>query len=191
VLSVFVGNIVDAAFAVGHQVQWGSDFRAGSIAHRPVAGSVEPCSCGRAGCLQATVSGLRLMQRAIAAGVIGRPRIHDLADAALAGDATAHALFRERAETVGRTLAPIVDLLSPDLVVVTDPALARLPDCLDRLRDQVAAHSYTITDPSRTVVTSTFSGDVLVAAAAAAFLDVLYGDPLGVVPLSRPIGVVL
>ena len=56
VLHLFVGNMVDAAFATNDEVHHGPRSQAGAIAHLPLPGGTEPCDCGRTGCLQAAVS---------------------------------------------------------------------------------------------------------------------------------------
>ncbi|NEC39586.1 ROK family protein, partial [Streptomyces rubrogriseus] len=69
VLHLFVGNVVDAAFATHDEVHHGPRSQAGSIAHLPVPGGSEPCACGRTGCLQAELSERTLCRRARAAGI--------------------------------------------------------------------------------------------------------------------------
>ena len=64
VLHLFVGNVVEAAFATRGAAHYGSRAQAGVIAHLPVEGSSEPCSCGRIGCLEASVSEETLTRRA-------------------------------------------------------------------------------------------------------------------------------
>src|SRR5882757_2318273 len=68
VLHLFVGNVVDAAFATNDQVHYGPRSQAGAIAHLPVAGGTQRCRCGRTGCLQAEASELTLCRRACEAG---------------------------------------------------------------------------------------------------------------------------
>ncbi|MFI5911905.1 ROK family protein [Dactylosporangium sp. NPDC051541] len=185
VLAVFIGNVVDAAFALGEQVHHGPRFQAGSIAHMPVAGSTEPCACGRTGCLEATVSERRLVERAHRAGLIAEPSIFELVDVAAAGDPAARALFHRRAEVVGRAIAPIADMLNPDLILLVEPGLARLPDALAALRAEVARHSATVTDPGRTVLMSSFMHAPLAMAGGAVMLDALYTDPFTVPALEK------
>ncbi|EWS95442.1 transcriptional regulator [Streptomyces filamentosus NRRL 11379] len=57
---LFVGAVVDAAFASSGSLHLGPRSGAGSVAHLPLgsggSGGAEPCSCGRTGCLQTEVS---------------------------------------------------------------------------------------------------------------------------------------
>jgi len=180
-LALLVGNVVEAAFAMGEQVHYGSRSRAGAIAHLPVLGSEELCQCGKVGCLEATVSERRLVRRALGAGVPNLRWIDDAVAAALAGNTVTRELFRERAEVIGRTVAPIIDLLSPELVLIIDPGIAYLPECLAAMQEQVAANSVTVYDSARSVILSSFMDTVPATAGSAVMLDALYTSPLAVV----------
>jgi predicted NBD/HSP70 family sugar kinase len=180
VLMLFVGNVVDAAFASGDQLHYGFRSQAGGIAHLPVPGSREPCSCGRFGCLQATVSERRIVRQAFAEGVIDRPSIWDLIDAAEAGDRRALELFRRRGALVGRAAALLMDVFNPEVVIVVEPGVARFDGCLSELRSEVRAHSESGRDLEETVVATSFPYTTLAVAAGAVLLDALYRDPLTV-----------
>ncbi len=65
VVQLFVGNVVDAAFATGGVVHHGPRAAAGAVAHVLVENSVEECTCGRTGCVQATLSDRVLVGRAM------------------------------------------------------------------------------------------------------------------------------
>lgn len=69
-LHLFVGNVVDAAFATHDEVHHGPRSQSGAIAHLPLAGGTERCDCGRTGCLQAELSERTLCRRAREAGVV-------------------------------------------------------------------------------------------------------------------------
>jgi predicted NBD/HSP70 family sugar kinase len=179
VLQVFVGNVVDAAFAIRGEAHHGARAQAGAIAHLPVEGSREPCRCGRTGCLEATVSELTLARRAHRRGVLAEPSFPLLFAAAMAGDAAAVALFDERAQRLGRAVALLMDAFGPELAVVTDPALPFLPSALTALRAAAAESVRTVVDIDSTLLSTSFPGAVLETAAGAVLLDALYRDPIG------------
>jgi predicted NBD/HSP70 family sugar kinase len=185
VLSIFVGNVVDAAFAIGDLIHHGAQSRAGAIAHRPVAGSTAVCRCGRTGCFQATVSEQRLVDRAYDDGLIDEPSILKLIDVAVRGNAGARELFVERAELVGRELGPMIDMFGPALVLVLEPGFAYLPDCREALRRHIALSSFTVPDTAHTVVSSHVQETLLASAGGAVILDALYSDPLSMLTVSR------
>lgn len=178
VLTLFVGNVVEAAFAVGDDMIRGPRSRAGIVAHLPVPDSDVPCGCGRVGCLQAVVSDRRIIQVALATGSIQSPRIDEVVAAAMRGDDRARILLRERAARVGRAAATISDLLDPALIVVMENGVLHFPDCLEALRAEFGRHAGSERDPAEMVVATSFPVDRLAIAAGAVMLDAVYRDPL-------------
>ncbi|MGW1025260.1 ROK family protein [Streptomyces sp. NPDC002577] len=179
---LFVGAVVDAAFATAGAIHLGPRSGAGSVAHLPLgwAGSrgAEPCSCGRSGCLQSEVSEHAMVRQAAEQG-LSAGSFAELLEQALAGEARAVALFRRRARLVGRAAALLLDMFDPEVLVVVEPGAGRLPQCLADLRAEVAERSWVCDDPERAVVPSSFTGSVLATAGGAVALGALYGDPLG------------
>lgn len=174
---LFVGNVVDAAIITGGGAHRGARSAAGGVAHLALGDPAIECPCGRAGCLEATVSDRAWAWRAYRAGVIPRPSITDLGDAAAARNGAATALLVERARIVARAAAMLFDIVNPDVVVVTELGVTRLPECADALRAEVAATSRACPSPSA-VLPSSFGLDVLGVAAGAVQLDAIYADPL-------------
>ncbi|MCR3750288.1 ROK family transcriptional regulator [Lentzea californiensis] len=176
-LHLFVGNVVGAAIVTGGAAHLGPRAAAGDVAHLALGDPAVTCACGKRGCLEATVSDRAWATRAFRAGVISRPLIFDLVDAALAGSAEAKANLAERARLVGRAAAVLFDFLDPEVLVVTELGTNRLPSCAAALRDEVAAMSRASGD---VVLASSFGEDVLAVAAGAVQLDALYADPLSI-----------
>ncbi|MGW3691607.1 ROK family protein [Streptomyces sp. NPDC005125] len=179
---LFIGAVVDAAFATEGAMHRGPRSGAGSIAHLPLgaggSGGAEPCSCGRSGCLQSEVSERAMVRRAAEQGLLV-PSFRELLVQALGGEARAVALFRRRARLVGRAAALLLDMFDPEVLVVVEPGAGRIPECLADLREQVAERSWVCDDPERAVVPSSFTGSVLATAGGAVALGALYMDPLG------------
>ena len=130
VLHLFVGNMVDAAFATHDEVHHGPRSQAGTIAHLPVPGGTEPCACGRNGCLQAELSERTLCRRAREAGVVEGVNPMHVVAAAAAGDPEAIRLLVERAAAIGRAARLLLDVLNPETVVVTEVGIIHREDCL-------------------------------------------------------------
>jgi len=172
VLHLFVGNVVDSAFATHDEVHHGPRSQAGVIAHLPVPGGVEPCDCGRSGCLQVELSERTLCRKARAAGVIAGVNPMHLVRAAADGDPVAVRLLVERSRMTGRAAGLLLDVLNPDVVVVTEVGAIHREDCLAALREEVGAGR------SGSVIPTSFPDAVLAVAGGAVALDVLYRDPL-------------
>ncbi|MFI1437898.1 ROK family protein [Streptomyces fructofermentans] len=173
-LHLFVGNVVDAAFATHDEVHHGPRSQSGAIAHLPLAGGTEPCACGRTGCLQAELSELTLCRRAREAGVLRTSNPMHVVAAAAAGDRVAAGLLLHRARMVGRAAGLLLDVLNPDTVVVTEVGAVHRAECLAALREEVGA------DRAAAVVPTSFPDSVLAVAGGSVALDVLYRDPLSV-----------
>ncbi|MER6070066.1 ROK family transcriptional regulator [Streptomyces sp. NPDC001817] len=169
---LFVGNAVDAAIATGGGLLQGRGHGAGGVAHLPVPGSTAPCPCGRTGCLQVTVADGTLAQRAAAGGITARPDLRLLLRAAREGDGRAMELCRSRLRMVARAVRPVLDMISPDVLVLTEAATLHLPHLLPELSGELGG-------AGDLVRTGSFGADTLAVAAAAPVLAAVYQDPLG------------
>lgn len=176
VLHLFVGNMVDAAFATHDEVHYGPRSQAGMIAHLPVPGGTEPCDCGRTGCLQAELSERTLCRRARERGVAEGVNPLHVVTAAAAGDPEAVRLLVERAGAVGRVARLLLDVLNPETVVVTEVGVIHREDCLSALREGVGD------ERAAAVVPTSFPDSVLATAGGSVVLDVLFRDPLSASP---------
>jgi predicted NBD/HSP70 family sugar kinase len=140
---LFVGNAVDAAIATGGTLLRGRRHSADGIAHLHVPGSTQSCPCGRTGCLEVTVADRAIADRAAVQGVTPRPDLPMLLRAARDGDARAVELCRSRlrmvARMVARAVRPMLDVISPDAVVLTEAATLHLPQLLPALSCEFGA----------------------------------------------------
>lgn len=179
VVHLFAGNMVDAAFATGERVHHGPQSAAGSVAHLPLGRGDQQCQCGRRGCLQAAVSSREIVRRAAGDGIVDGPDIAAVLAAAAGGDRRAVALFAERARLLGTAAALLLDILNPDVLVITEQGTKHLPECLEIVRSEVAARSLRgAADGGKSVIASGFGDDALAVAAGTAMLDAVYADPL-------------
>jgi predicted NBD/HSP70 family sugar kinase len=178
VVHLFVGHVVDAAIVTGDTVHHGPRAAAGDIAHQPLGDPATRCPCGRMGCLQATVSDRAVSDRAVRARIVPVPSLPMVVEAARRGDPAARRLFRERAAALGAAVALLLDVLNPEVLVVTEAGLVYLPECLDVLRGEVRRRSHVRVDPADVVRAPSFHPDDLRAmAAGAVLLDAVYANP--------------
>lgn len=173
---LFVGNVVDAAIAAGGVLVRGRRNGAGGIAHLPVPGSGTACPCGGTGCLQATVSDRALAERAVAEGIVPRPDLSLLMTAAVEGDRRAVELCRNRLLLIAPAVALLLDMISPDVLVVTEAVTLRLPELLADLHEAVAAR--TRQPVEQLVRPSSFGRQVLAVAAGAPVLAAVHRNPM-------------
>ncbi|MEV0093647.1 ROK family transcriptional regulator [Streptomyces sp. NPDC050738] len=177
-VQLFVGNVVDAAIATGGSVLRGRRSGAGDVAHLPLGDRALRCGCGRRGCLQAAVSDRAVAERAFEAGIIPVPQFPLLLGRAGDGDPAALDLLRERLRTTGRACALLLDVINPEVLVLTDTTAIHLPELLPALYEEIAARSHLCADPERTVVPTPFGSQVLGVAAGAVVLDAVYRRPM-------------
>ncbi|MFD2422180.1 ROK family transcriptional regulator [Amycolatopsis pigmentata] len=176
---IFVGNVVDAAIMTGGVPHHGPRSGAGEIAHLPVGEAGVRCSRGHYGCFEATVSDRAWAHRAVADGITTRPSLTALAGRAMAGDRRARELFLDRARMIGRGAAVLFDVLNPEVLVVTELGVLQFADCLEALRDEVAARSNVCADTRTSVVAGSFGVDATLAVAGGSVeLDAIYRSPL-------------
>lgn len=179
---LFVGNVVDAAFATGGTVHRGPHAGSGDVAHLPWAAESVACTCGRSGCVQAALSERSLLRRAVEQGLIPDMDLKSLVAVAKRGDRRALALFRERLRAVGRVVATLLDMIDPEILVLTEPAVIYLPHLLDDLYQEIAAHSRVCDRPEHTVRPSSFGPRALAVAASATVLDTVHRSPRSLSP---------
>ncbi|MEU8759025.1 ROK family protein [Streptomyces sp. NPDC048659] len=174
---LFIGNVVDAALGIAGVVHQGPGSAAGDVAHLPVPDSTTPCPCGRSGCLEATASNTWVAETAYRRGLVPEPDVFLVVDAAAAGDRRADRLLRERARAVGRAVALLLDVLNPDLVVVTEQASVLNPDYLEEIRGAAVDLSHVCDDPER-IVSPHAGPATLPVAAGTILLNPLFRNPI-------------
>ncbi|KOG15569.1 MULTISPECIES: ROK family transcriptional regulator [Streptomyces] len=173
---LFVGNVVDAAVGLAGVVHQGPGAAAGDVAHLPVPDSTAPCPCGRSGCLEATASNTAVGLTAVRRGIVPEPDTSLVVDAAAAGDRRADRLLRERARAVGRAVALLLDVLNPDLVVVTEQSSVLEPEYLEEIRGAAIDLSHVCDDPER-IVSPHAGPATLPVAAGTVLLNPLFRRP--------------
>ena len=139
VFAAILGTGVGAGVAVHGRVLRGCNGVAGEWGHNPLpradAGELAPrCWCGRAGCLELVLSGPGLAaDHARASGAVLDTAA--IVTAARTGDGMAAASLARYAERLARSLAQVINLLDPDVIVLGGGMsnVAELYDAVPRL----------------------------------------------------------
>ena len=120
VLYLSLGTGVSAAMVCDGCIQRVSRHTVGQIAHLPLEVDGCMCSCGRRGCVEATLSARGIVWRARRRGLRGPAAGSPEAvfDAAQAGAAEARAVWRDVGNLVGDISGRLAGLWDPDHVVV-------------------------------------------------------------------------
>lgn len=126
-----VGSGIGAGLVSHGRIHRGANGAAGDIGHVRVRDSTAVCRCGKVGCLEAEASGWAIMRDAqlalaegatgILANVVGRGEPitpEAVSIAAMDGDALAISLVQRSARLIGESIAALVNMFNPGVIVV-------------------------------------------------------------------------
>ena len=122
-LVVTLGTGIGGGLVADGAVVRGASGAAGQVGHIPVVAGGPQCQCGNSGCLEALIGEQALVAAARDFGVPAAD-IDDLRSRADEGDETARRIFHDAGETLGRTLAGVVNVLDPEIVIFLGEGLA-------------------------------------------------------------------
>ncbi len=127
---VTLGTGLGSGFVTGGELMYGSTGFAGELGHVIVVPNGRQCGCGRRGCLETYVSAPGIVRtvgelladqgvRSELAGISLREMTsRDVADAAAQGDALAREAFERTGALLGRTLANMAAITSPEAFIL-------------------------------------------------------------------------
>ncbi|HLX20889.1 MAG TPA: ROK family transcriptional regulator [Gaiellaceae bacterium] len=119
-ITVTTGRGVGLGIVTGGDIYHGFGGGAGEFGHVAAVDDGPRCSCGRRGCLESVIADPALVADARARGVLSsRQGITKLRALANAGDTQAHEIFATAGGILGRAVAGLVNVLSPELVLVS------------------------------------------------------------------------
>jgi predicted NBD/HSP70 family sugar kinase len=120
ILVVTVGNGVGAGLIADGAVVRGRAGGAGDLGHVPVREDGPLCQCGNRGCLEAIIGQAALVNDARSIRLVGPDEgIDELRDLADSGNDEAREIFAHAGHIFGRALAGAVNLLDPEVVVLS------------------------------------------------------------------------
>ena len=188
VLVVTLGTGVGGGLVIGGEVYRGGYGLAAEIGHFTVDPDGPPCACGARGHWEATASGGALGWRARewaargdapgvlarAGGLVEEVTGHQVQDAAVAGEADGLAILVEHARAVAVGLGGLINILDPELVVISG-GLVELGDLLlgplrAVLPEYVEAASHRTVPPVVPAALGEYAGAVGAAALARTLL---------------------
>lgn len=119
-LTVTLGRGIGLGIVAGGDIYHGYAGGAGEFGHTTVQDDGPRCSCGKRGCLETVAADPALVARARREGVVtARAGIERLRRVADEGSAEAQAIFADAATILGRSVANLVNVLAPELVLVS------------------------------------------------------------------------
>lgn len=146
-LTVTIGRGVGLGVVVGGDLYRGARGGAGEFGHVTVVADGPRCTCGKHGCLEALVADPALVRQAIEAGVVqpdssisaGIEQLRALADA---GDPEARRIFAQAGAVLGRAVAGLINVLSPQLVLVSGEGTSAWSHLSGPFEDEVAGGTF-------------------------------------------------
>lgn len=127
-LTVTIGRGVGLGIVIGGNVYRGYRGGAGEFGHVTAVVDGERCSCGKRGCLETVASDVALVARARRSRVIGRRQgIETLRKLAAEGRPDALVLYADAGRALGRALADLVNVLAPELVLLSGEGILAWP----------------------------------------------------------------
>lgn len=146
---------VDADTGIGsglifnQKIYQGYPFGAGEIGHCTIDIDGPRCNCGNYGCLEAIASGIAIVRRvgeelrrgaasSLKSSYDGNERGLDVTDvitAGLDGDQLAANMLNESARYVGISLANVINLLTPETIIIGGVLANRYPDFFEYVKE--------------------------------------------------------
>lgn len=162
-----IGSGIGAGLLSQGRVHRGANGAAGDIGHVRVRDSDALCRCGKTGCLEAVASGwaLVLQAKAAIADGTGGPLAalveagdpitpEDITRAAEDGDALAIGLLQQSARVVGESIAALVNMFNPSVIVIGGVVAGTGELYLAEIRQRVYELSLPLATRDLTIVNS-------------------------------------
>jgi predicted NBD/HSP70 family sugar kinase len=164
---VKIGSGIGAGLLSEGRIHRGANGAAGDIGHVRVPDSQAVCRCGKIGCLEAVAGGWALVrdaEQAIQEGAtgalasssnkVGHLTLEKIARAAEAGDPLAISLIQKSAEVVGETIASLVNMFNPGVIVIGGAVASAGETFLAQVRHRVYELSLPMATRDLTIVLS-------------------------------------
>ena len=139
-LTVTVGRGVGLGIVLDGKLYTGAHGGAGEFGHTLVSPDGPLCACGKRGCLEMYISDPALIARAREAG-LEINEIQALVDLAEAGSPQAQALLADAGDLLGRSLANLVNVLVPQLIILSGEGVRAGDWFFEPMRRSLRAHT--------------------------------------------------
>ena len=184
---------VGAVAILNGRVLRGAHGMAGEIGHNRAVAKGDPCSCGKRGCLETVASAKAIVAKVVAAGADTRgaslpeavrslptpAALRAICKAARRGDPLARQVIRGAGRHLGITAAGLVNLLDPELLILTGMVTYESGDMLlNVVRRAVAEHALQDGGRSVQIEPGTLGSNAAMIGAAAAVYERAFRVPV-------------
>lgn len=147
-LTVTIGRGVGLGIVISGDVYRGARGGAGEFGHVTVLDDGPACDCGKRGCLEALVADPALWRQAAETGLVDfdgddsrdAGRLRALADA---GNSDARWIYMRAGSILGRAVAGLVNVLSPQLILVSGEGTLAWPHIRDAFAEALRQDTFT------------------------------------------------
>jgi len=184
-VGVTLGTGIGGGIVLGGKVYHGASDVAGEIGHMSIDSTGRKCKCGNYGCLEAYASGPAIAARAIEGlqsgeqsvmpdlvdGDLSRLTAETVYEGIVAGDAYAREVMRDTAKFLGSGLANLINVLNPEMIVISGGVTRAGEHLLEPLRNEVKRRAFRNAFEACRIVTSELGSMAGVIGAAYVFLS--------------------
>lgn len=176
-LVVSLGRGIGLGLILDGRLYRGATGGAGEFGHVKIAGNTTPCVCGASGCLEANVADPALETRFQQIG--GKPiTTVEAAELARAGNTAYRNIFTEAATHLGRSIANLVNVLNPELIVLSGEGSHAADLMLDAINDALNEHTFNGLADGATIVVEAWDDEAWAQGAASLVLAEVFQPKL-------------
>jgi len=175
---ITIGRGIGMGIVINGQIYRGKGGGAGEFGHTVIDPKGPLCSCGKHGCLESFLSDRALIDRAHVEVAADVKDIDDLVKRAAAGNAAAANVLSDAGRLLGRSLANVVNILDPKLILVSGEGVGMGPLFFSGL--QASFHENVmpgLADDTEIRVTP-WGDDVWARAAASVVIGDIFNSPI-------------
>lgn len=153
---VKIGTGIGAGLIINGSLYSGSMGVTGEIGHVTIDESGLICRCGNRGCLE-TIASTATMINLLSRDRPDAVTTEDIVSRAKAGDATTLRVLEDAGTAVGRALANISNIMSPDVIVIGGPLATLGEILLGPIRRGLLRHAVPVVGENTTLATSSLT----------------------------------
>lgn len=181
-LTVTVGRGVGMGIVVNGQLYRGLNGGAGEFGHTVLDPNGPLCACGNRGCLETYVSDpslMRLAAEAVSRGELDEKvrDIDDLLTRARGGNQAAQAIFAQAGEALGRGVANLINIFSPELVIISGEGVRAGETLFGPMRGAISRHVMFGLAEDTKIQIDVWEDDAWARGAAGLVLEVIFRSP--------------
>lgn len=189
-IAVTLGTGIGGGIVLDGRVHHGASDVAGEIGHMTIDPTGRRCNCGNYGCLEAYASGPAIAARAVEGlesgvasalpgmveGDLSEVTAETVYEAIVAGDLYARDVMRETARLLGTGLANLINVLNPEMIVISGGVTRAGDHIFEPLRAEVRRRAFRQAADACRIVASELGDQAGVVGAAATFKLERYGS---------------